>query len=92
MICKTGLKNMVRPMLLYIYGQGVYGTVLDATKAFDRIDYCKLCREMIKMKNIPLLVPKKKKKKKRDSCQLYRDTNRVTSIVIHRCIDESCQH
>ena len=25
----------------------------------------------------------------RDSCKLYRDTNCVTSIVIHRCIDES---
>ena len=51
MICKTGLKNMVRPMLIHLWSRaGVYGTMLDATKAFDRIDYCKLFREMIKRK------------------------------------------
>ena len=34
----------------------MYGTVLDATKAFDRIDFCKLFREMIKRKLPPLVI------------------------------------
>ena len=36
-------------------GSNVYGTALDATKAFDRIDLCKLFREMI-MRKIPPIV------------------------------------
>ena len=87
MICKTGLKNMVLPIAYFIYDQGVYGTVFDATKAFDIID-CKLFRDD-KRKTPHFWYHKKKN---RDSYQLYRDTNRVTSIAIHRCIDESCRH
>ena len=34
----------------------LYGTVLDATKAFDRIDFCKLFREMITRKLPPLVI------------------------------------
>ena len=37
-------------------GSNVYGTVLDATKAFDRIDFYKLFREMIKRKIPPLVI------------------------------------
>ena len=39
-----------------LYYNNVYGTVLDATKAFDRIDFCKLFREMIKRKIPPLVI------------------------------------
>ena len=48
MICKTVLKNMVRPMLAfmvketiqyYLQNGSMCSTVLDATKAFDRIDF-----------------------------------------------------
>ena len=35
-------------------GSNVYGTVLDATKAFDIIDFCNLFREIIKRKISPL--------------------------------------
>ena len=37
-------------------GSNVYGTVLDATKAFDRIDFCNLFREMIKREIPPLVI------------------------------------
>ena len=43
---------MVKETIQYYLqnSSNVYGTVLDATKAFDRIDFCKLFREMIKRK------------------------------------------
>ena len=66
MICKTVLKNMVRPMLVHLWSRKpsniicrtavMCGTVLDATKAFDRIDFCKLFREMIIRKIPPLVI------------------------------------
>ena len=34
----------------------VYGTVLYATKAFDRSDFCKLFGEMIERKMLPLVI------------------------------------
>ena len=37
-------------------GSNVYGTALDATKTFDIIDVCKLFREMIKRKILPLVI------------------------------------
>ena len=48
---------MVKETIQYYLqnGSNVYCTVFDATKAFDRIDFCKLFREMIKRK-IPALV------------------------------------
>ena len=48
---------MVKETIQYYLqnGSNVYGTVLDATKAFDRIDFCKLFREMIK-ENYPHLL------------------------------------
>ena len=58
---------MVRPMLVHFMvketiqyylqnGSNVYCTVLDATKAFDRIDFGKLFREMIIRKIPPLVI------------------------------------
>ena len=49
---------MVKETIQYYLqnGSNVYGTVLDATKAFDRIDFCKLFREMIKRKLPPLVI------------------------------------
>ena len=46
---------MVKETIQYYLqnGSNVYGTVLDATKAFDRNDFCKLFREMIKRKLPP---------------------------------------
>ena len=84
MICKTGLKNMVRPMLM------VKGCMVQCW--MQQRPLIELTTEIIQRND------KKKKphfryhKKNRESCKLYRDTNRVTSIAIHRCIDESCRH
>ena len=49
---------MVKETIQYYLqnGSNVYGTVLDATKAFDRIDFCKLFREMIIRKIPPLVI------------------------------------
>ena len=49
---------MVKETIQYYLknGSNVYGTVLDATKAFDRIDFCKLFREVIKRKIPPLVI------------------------------------
>ena len=49
---------MVKETIQYYLqnGSNVYGIVLDATKAFDRIDFCKLFREMIKRKLPPLVI------------------------------------
>ena len=70
MICKTGLKNMVRPNTLMVKGCMVqcWRPLIE----LNTVNYS----EMVKMKNLPLLVPQKD----RDSCQLYR----VTRIAIHR--------
>ena len=49
---------MVKETIQYYLknGSNVYGTVLDATKAFDIIDFCKLFREMMKRKIPPLVI------------------------------------
>ena len=49
---------MVKETIQYYLqnGNNVYGTVFDATKAFDRIDFCKLFREMIIRKIPPLVI------------------------------------
>ena len=49
---------MVKETIQYYLqnGSNVYDTVLDATKAFDRIDFCKLFREMMKRKIPPLVI------------------------------------
>ena len=49
---------MVKETIQYYLqnGSNVYGTVLDATKAFDRIDFCKLFREMIIRKIPPFVI------------------------------------
>ena len=64
MLFKTGLKNIVRPMLVHLCSRKPSNIIcrtavmcmaqLDATTAFDRIDFCKLFREVIK--KIPPLV------------------------------------
>ena len=45
---------MVKETIQYYLqtGSDVHGTVLDATKAFDRIEFCKLSREII-IRKIP---------------------------------------
>ena len=50
--------SMVKETIQYYLqnGSNVFGTVLDATKAFDRIDFCKLFREMIIRKIPPLVI------------------------------------
>ena len=49
---------MVKETIQYYLknGSNIYGTVLGATKAYDRIDFCKLFREMIKRKIPPLVI------------------------------------
>ena len=49
---------MVKETIQYYLQNGsiVYGTVLDSTKAFDIIDFCKIFREMIIRKIPPLVI------------------------------------
>jgi hypothetical protein len=49
-MCTVLLKET---LAYYISNDGlVYGVMPDATKAFDRVDYCKLFREVLK-RNLP---------------------------------------
>ena len=49
--------TMIRETISYFVNKGsnVYGLVLDAIKAFDRINYCKLFRILLKRNINPLI-------------------------------------
>ena len=53
----TMCTTMIRETISYFVNKGsnVYGLVLDATKAFDRINYCKLFRILLKRNINPLI-------------------------------------
>ena len=53
----TMCTTMIRETISYFVNKGsnVYGLVLDATKAFDRINYCKLFRILLKRNIDPLI-------------------------------------
>ena len=53
----TMCTTMIRETISYFVNKGsnVYGLVLDATKAFDRIDYCKLFRILLERNVNPLI-------------------------------------
>ena len=77
MICKTGLTNMVRPNTVMVKGCMVQcwmqrRPLIELTT----VNYS----EMIKMKNLPLLVPQKKSRflptvSRYELCDKYRDTS-----------------
>jgi len=51
----TSMCNMILKETIDYYrmnGNGVYCTMLDATKAFARVEYCKLIR-LLSIKNVP---------------------------------------
>jgi hypothetical protein len=54
----TSICTMILKETLELYRRNrstVYCTMLDATKAFDRVEYCKLVRLLLK-KNVPLII------------------------------------
>ena len=53
----TMCTTMIRETISYFVNKGsnVYGLVLDATKAFDRINYCKLFRTLLERNVSPLI-------------------------------------
>ena len=53
----TMCTTMIRETISYFVNKGsnVYGMVLDATKAFDRINYCKLFRILLERNINPLI-------------------------------------
>ena len=49
------------------YGSNVYALVLDASNAFDRVNYCKLFRVLLK-RQVSSLVLRQNKQNTRSSC------------------------